>query len=105
MIKVMIANNITTYMMGQSDGLTFKNVTDKDLQSLQSLANKYAKQIKIFELPDIDFIKEESSTNDNIIQDKRKIKKVFITNGKELIKITPDKLPEYIAKGYHQGRK
>ena len=111
MIKVTIANNINTYIMGKSDGIMFKDVTKEDAKVLEELATKYGKQIRITEIADpIDFIdiSNESNTSTEskgIVTDKRKIKKVFITNGKETIKITPDKLTEYLAMGYRPGRK
>ena len=104
----MIANNISTYLEGQSDGLIFKNVTDKDIKFLTTLAEKYNKQIRIIEVSDAPNENISVVTNletDNIIKDKRKIKKLFMTNGTETIKITPDKYAEYLAKGYHRGRK
>lgn len=99
MIDVFIANDMTSYKLGKSDGIIFKNVEKKDLSVFKKLAIKYNKQINIITYKDIEEPQEES------VVDKRKIKKIFITNGKETIKITPDKLHEYIFKGYHQGRK
>lgn len=102
MIKVMLANRMDSYKAGKSDGLTFTNVEEKDLDILQKLSAKYNKEISIIRLSDISTdIKEETP----IKIDKRKIKKVFITNGIKTIKITPDLLQEYMAKGYRTGRK
>ena len=47
MKKVMLANNLTSYMAGKSDGITFSNVSDSDLKAIESLAETYNKQIKI----------------------------------------------------------
>ena len=111
MIKVTIANNINTYIMGKSDGIMFTDVTKEDAKLLQELATKYGKQIRVAEIADsVDFTDIPNETNtstesEDIVTDKRKIKKIFITNGKETIKITPDKLTEYLAKGYRPGRK
>lgn len=102
MKKVMLANNLTSYMAGKSDGITFSNVSDSDLKTIESLAETYNKQIKIIEVSDP---KSFVGKSDEIVTEKKKIKKIFITNGKETIKIVPDKLQEYMALGYRTGRK
>lgn len=111
MIRVTIANNINTYIMGKSDGLIFKDVSKEDINLLKELAERYNKQIRVSEVLEptcfVDNIESTSDESDNeeVVTDKRKIKKIFITNGKETIKITPDKLTEYLSKGYRPGRK
>lgn len=104
MLKVLIANDLKTYVQGKSDGLIFSDVANEDIKTLKKLAETYNKQIKIIEMQDaVESISSEEPKDLN--SDKRKIKKIFVTNGKETIKITPDKLPEYRQKGYVQGRK
>ena len=105
MFKVLIANNMKSYMLGQSDGIIFKNVSSEDVATFNDLAIKYNKQINIISYDDITETKATSNVEEVIKIDKRKVKKIFITNGKETIKITPDRLLEYKAKGYRTGRK
>lgn len=108
MLRVTLANDLSTYFQGKSDGIIFSNVSNQDLIILKRLAETYNKQIRINELKDV-VTTNSSSTNLDIIEntgiDKRKIKKIFINNGKETIKITPDKLKEYLELGYKPGRK
>ena len=39
------------------------------------------------------------------IPEKKKVKKMFVTNGKETKKIPQDEFLDYVAKGYRAGRK
>ena len=34
MLKVLIANNMDTYLLGKSDGLTFKDVSSEDFENM-----------------------------------------------------------------------
>lgn len=104
MIKVLIANNMETYMKGKSDGIIFTNVSDEDVNYLRKLAASYNKQIKFIELNSESTINIEESDDSTPSVDKRKIKKIFVTNGKETIKIIPEQLNEYLNKGYRPGR-
>ena len=100
MLKVMIANNMEMYLKGKSDGITFKDVTSSDYKQIKLIAEKYNKQLKVIDMLDpVSFVNEPSETIT------KKVKKIFITNGKETIKINPDLLQEYMAKGYRTGRK
>lgn len=103
MLKVIIANDMNSYKLGKSDGIIFTDVSQEDLSTINDLAVKYNKQVDVITLKDIKHVTETPIVSS--IEDKRKIKKIFINNGKETIKITPDKLPEYMAKGYRTGRK
>jgi len=109
MLRVTLANDLSTYFQGKSDGIIFSNVSNQDLIILKRLAETYNKQIRINELKDVVSTTNSSSTDlgviENTVIDKRKIKKIFINNGKETIKITPDKLKEYLELGYKLGRK
>lgn len=112
MLKVLIANNMDTYLLGKSDGLTFKDVSSEDFETLKSIADKYGKQLKTIEVgTPKSFVKTKSVIVETVdtetpeLNDKRKVKKIFITNGKETIKIVPEKLPEYLSLGYKPGRK
>lgn len=105
MKKFLIANKMSSYILGQSDGISFKNISDEDIEILTNIAARYNKEFKLIELKDVEGTPVTSSTVSDTISDKRKIKKMFVTNGKETIKINPDLLQEYMAKGYRTGRK
>ena len=105
MKKFLLANKMSSYILGQSDGISFKNISDEDIEILTKIATKYNKEFKLIELKDVEATSVTSSGVSDTISDKRKIKKMFVTNGKETIKILPEKLPEYIGKGYRAGRK
>lgn len=94
-------------MLGQSDGIIFKNITEEDLNTLINLARKYNKQTNVIRITDIEVIEQpkEEVHEETLIIDKRKIRKLFVTNGKETIKILPEELDNYIQKGYRRGRK
>ena len=121
-MNIIIANSMDGYMAGRNDGIVFKNVSDEDAKVLEELSKKYFKDVKIIDYDKVtsfstkseededDDEVEETSTDTEVkeeakITDKRKVKKVFVTNGEVTKKILPEELDEYIKNGYRKGRK
>ena len=65
---------------------------------LKYIDNSMPESEKIFNEELVEEVKTE-------IPEKKKVKKMFVTNGKETKKIPQDEFLDYVAKGYRAGRK